>query len=70
MKSPFDKKSGVEGWRCRCLRNPEGWVFRAKKFFAMHRFTEAEKLDVAALSFEGEALAWFQWEDRHRRMRN
>lgn len=29
-----------------------------------------EKLNVAALSFDGEALAWFQWEDRCRKMNN
>ena len=39
--------------------NPEGWVFRAEKFFSFHRLTEMEKLDVAILSFDGEALAWF-----------
>ena len=48
--------------------NPEGWIFRAWKFFYVHRLTEAEKVDVAALSFDGEALAWFQWEDHRRSM--
>ena len=46
--------------------NPEGWVFRADKFFSVHQLTEMEKLDMATLSFDGEALSWFQWEDRRR----
>ena len=48
--------------------NPEGWVFRAKRFFSMHHLTKAEKIDVAALSFDSEALAWFQWENGRQRM--
>ena len=40
--------------------NPEGWVFMVEKFFSIHRLTEMEKLDVATLSFDSEALAWFQ----------
>ena len=40
--------------------NLKGWIFRAEKFFSVHRLPEAERLDVAAINFEGEALAWFQ----------
>ena len=50
--------------------NPEGWVFRAERFFFVHRLTDAEKLDVDAISFEGEALAWYQWEDESRKMKS
>lgn len=32
--------------------------------------TEAEKLGAAVVSLEGEALAWFQWEDMRRRIRS
>ena len=32
--------------------------------------TNAEKLDVAAISFEGEALVWYQWEDQRRKMKS
>lgn len=43
--------------------NPDGWIFRAERYYAMNRMTEREKLDIAVVSLEGEALAWFQWED-------
>ena len=46
--------------------NLEGWVFRVEKLFSIHRLTKMEKLDMATLSFDGEALAWFQWEDQRR----
>ena len=42
----------------------EGWVFRAEIFFSIHWIAEGEKLDVAVLSFDDEALAWFQREVR------
>ncbi|XP_024017591.1 uncharacterized protein LOC112090471 [Morus notabilis] len=44
--------------------NPDGWIFRAERYFSLNRLTDREKLDVAVVSLEGEALAWFQWEDR------
>ena len=47
--------------------NLEVWIFRYGKYFSVYRFLEAEKLDVAAISFKEEALAWFQWGDRRRR---
>ena len=49
--------------------NPKGWVFRAEKFSSIHRLTEMESLDVATLSFDDEALAWFQWVDQRRSLR-
>ena len=48
--------------------NFEVWIFRARKFFSVHRLFEAERLDVAAISFEGEAISWFQWDDRRRKV--
>ena len=50
--------------------NPDGWIFRAERFFTMNRMTKGEKLDAAVASREREALAWFQWEDGHRLIRN
>ena len=56
-------------YRGRCLElpifegdDPNSWVFRAKRYFTVNQLTDAEKLESAALSFEGEALLWFQWE--------
>ena len=36
-----------------------GWVFRVERFFDMNMMTGNEKLEVAVLSMEGEAIAWF-----------
>lgn len=49
--------------------NPEGWIFRAKRYFVINRLTGAEKLEAAVISLDGDALAWFQWEDRRQLMR-
>lgn len=37
--------------------NPDGWTFRAERYFAMNGLTENEKLDVAVVSLNEEALA-------------
>ena len=46
--------------------NPEGWIFRAERYFTVCRLTETEKLEAAVISLDGEALAWFQWADGRR----
>ena len=51
-------------------RNPDGWVFRAERFFNMNRMGEMEKLDAAMINLEGDALAWFQWADGRRAIRS
>ena len=55
LEMPFS-----EGW------NSEGWEFRVERFFVAHGMLEEEKLAVATISVDGEALAWFQWEEGHR----
>lgn len=42
---------------------PDAWIFRAKRDFGINQFTNEEKVEAAAMYFEGEALAWFQWEN-------
>ena len=44
--------------------NPEGWVLKAERYFGLHRMTNAEKLKTTNISFEGEALVWFKYENR------
>ena len=46
--------------------NLKSWVFRAKRFFSVHHLTKAEKLNVVAISFKGEVMAWYLWEDQRR----
>ena len=37
-----------------------------ERFFAAHRMSEEEKMIAATISLDGEALAWFQWEESRR----
>lgn len=50
--------------------SPDGWIFRAKRYFSMNHLTNGEKVEVVAVCFEGEALAWFQWEDSRRSVKS
>ncbi|EXB74477.1 hypothetical protein L484_026170 [Morus notabilis] len=50
--------------------NPDGWVFRVERYFTMNGLSENEKLEVAIVSLDGEALAWFQGEDGRQMIRN
>ena len=36
--------------------NPDGWILKAERYFAFHRFTNDEKLEAAVVAFEGDAL--------------
>ena len=49
--------------------NHDKWVFCAKRFFDVNLMPENERLEAAILSMEGEAIAWFQWEDGRRLIR-
>lgn len=58
------------GGRIRCLEMPvfngedlDGWIFRAERYFNMNHLRNWERVEAAAICFEGETLAWFQWED-------
>ena len=44
--------------------DPDGWILRAERYFALNRLTQEEKIDVSFIAFEGAALKWFQWENR------
>lgn len=40
--------------------DPDGWLFRAERYFHIHKLTELEKMTVAVISFDGVALDWYQ----------
>ncbi|KAJ9562283.1 hypothetical protein OSB04_007443 [Centaurea solstitialis] len=44
--------------------DPDGWILRAERYFSLNRLSQAEKIDVSFIAFEGAALKWFQWENR------
>lgn len=41
----------------------DAWVLRAERYFSINQFTNWEKIEGAAVCFEGEALTWYQWEN-------
>ncbi|KAL9444267.1 hypothetical protein AB3S75_017449 [Citrus x aurantiifolia] len=48
--------------------NPDGWILKAERYFSVHRLTNEEKLEAAIMAFEGDALLWYQWENKKRSM--
>ena len=46
--------------------NPDGWILKAERYFAVNRLSNEEKLEAAIIAFEGDALLWYQWENRKR----
>ncbi|XP_057251720.1 uncharacterized protein LOC104883522 isoform X2 [Beta vulgaris subsp. vulgaris] len=64
---------GGGNWRAKKLdlpvftgNNPDGWILRAERFFQFYRLTEEEKIEAAVVSLDGDALLWYQWENRRR----
>ncbi|KAL4556413.1 hypothetical protein LXL04_039064 [Taraxacum kok-saghyz] len=45
-------------------KDPHGWIMRAEIYFLLNRLTGDEQIEVAIISFNGNALHWFQWEHR------
>lgn len=65
---------GSGGWRYRKLdmllfEGPDGWILRIECYFSFYRLTEVEKLEVVVVALEGDALRWFQWENKWRPIR-
>lgn len=42
--------------------NPNVWINRAERFFRLGKFSEEDKFDLLAVSFEGAVLNWFNIE--------
>ena len=62
-------------WRFRKLEmplfdgtNPDGWILKAEHFFHFNQFSNEEKMEAAVISFEGDALLWYQWESKKHTM--
>lgn len=45
---------------------PDNWVLRVERYFSINHLTEDEKVEAVAVCFDGEALAWFQWEEKRK----
>lgn len=50
--------------------NPDSWIRKAEKYFSFYQLSEREKLEAAAVSFEGEAEIWFDWEEQNSTVRS
>ena len=58
--------------------DPDLWLFRAERYFQIHKLTESEKITVSIISFDGAALDWYRsredrepftnWEDLKQRL--
>lgn len=46
--------------------NPDGWLFRAERYFDINVLSAAERLRTAAVCLEGDALTCYYWEDGRR----
>lgn len=62
---------GAGGWRYRKLDMPifkgvdlDGWILRIKRYFNFYRLSETEKLEAVLVALEGDALRWFQCENK------
>ena len=40
--------------------DPDSWLFRADRYFQIHKLTDSKKLTVATISFEGLDLNWYR----------
>ncbi|KAL0543107.1 hypothetical protein IC582_018194 [Cucumis melo] len=40
--------------------DPDSWLFRAERYFQIHKLTDSEKMLVSTVSFDGPALNWFR----------
>ena len=40
--------------------DPNYWLFRADRYFQIHKLTDAEKVLVVTISFEGLMLNWYR----------
>lgn len=65
--------AGGANWRYKRLdlplfdgTNPDGWILRAERYFNFYKLSEEEKVEATVVALEGQALIWFQWENRRR----
>lgn len=49
--------------------DPDGWILRMERYFTFYRLTETEMLEAVTVALEGDALRWYQWEQKRRPIR-
>ncbi|KAL0536628.1 hypothetical protein IC582_025586 [Cucumis melo] len=40
--------------------DPDSWLFRAERYFQIHKLSDSEKMLVSTISFDGPALHWYR----------
>lgn len=50
--------------------DPDEWLFRAERYFALNQLSENEKLLVGVVSFEGKVVHWYRWAKNRRKFRS
>jgi hypothetical protein len=50
--------------------DPLGWIFKINQFFDYHLTPNDQRLRIASLYMEGEALTWFQWMHQNGQLMN
>lgn len=68
---------GVANWKYRKLdmpvfdgTDPDGWILRIERYFQFYRLTEEEMMEASAVAMDGDALRWYQWENKRRPIRH
>ncbi|CAI9297284.1 unnamed protein product [Lactuca saligna] len=46
--------------------NQSDWILEAEWYFCFYGLREEDKLDVAVMALQGDALLWYEWEHRRR----
>lgn len=67
---------GSGHWRLRKMdlpvfdgSDPDGWLLRVERYFSIYGLTEGEMLEAVVIAMEGDALRWYQWEQKRRPIR-
>lgn len=46
--------------------NSDGWIMKVKRDIHFYKLNEEEKVEVAMVNLEGNALVWFRWKHQRR----
>lgn len=50
--------------------DPDSWLFRAERYFEIHRLSDEEKMTVTVISFDDAALKWYRRTENRRSFKN
>ncbi|KAA0046241.1 Ty3/gypsy retrotransposon protein [Cucumis melo var. makuwa] len=50
--------------------DPDSWLFRAERYFQIHKLSDYEKMLVSTISFDGPALHWYRSQEEREKFLN